>query len=169
MTSINENKPLDPNAFIDHSVGNTVQMAKPEDDGKAKEEADRNEKLSQHRKELKKHHKMLMEKAEGCYDKGDKELGKKYLAHAKKLSEDMDDETKELKMSDYDIDEASLGSEKVKELSKAVEDLTIKFEAAQNEIATLKLGKAPSVSPEDFLTEMKATMDKYQSLLEGVK
>lgn len=161
MTSTN--KPIDTNTFIDQVTNqSTVALAKPDGDG------DKSKEMAKHRKELKKHHKMLMEKAEEHYEKGDKEMGKKYMGHARKLAEDMEDETKELKMADYDIDEAAMGSEKVKALSKAIEDLTVQLSNAQNEIATIKLGR-PSQSKDEVLAEVEAAMAKYKSLIEGAK
>lgn len=83
------------------------------------------------KKKLKAHHKMLSEKADEHYEKDEKELGKKYRAMANKLAEDMDDETKELSLSSYEIDEAALSNPQLSEMQKLKDELDIKLSSMQ--------------------------------------
>lgn len=168
MISTNDNiKPIALNQFIDNAISEAVSLGTV---NLKEEDPDKKSELGKNRKELKKHHKMLMEKSLEHYEKDDKEMGKKYLKHARKLASDMEDENKELSLSDYDIDESSLGSnDKMKKMSKTLEDLEIKFAESQTKINDLniKLSAGQTPSKDDVLADLKKSLEKAQALIEG--
>lgn len=157
------------NQFIDNvSSPNVLLSGNPSDDPKEDKE------LSDHKKKLKKHHRMLMDKAEKHLEKDEKELAQKCLRKACQLSDDMDDESKDVKklsLESYDIDEASLGSEKINQLNASLTNLEAKFAEAQAEITALnaKLSNVNTPAPEQAIANLKAAIESAELALKGVK
>ena len=143
-----------------------VPGASAEDDGEKK-------KL---RKKLKKHRKMLSDKADEHYEKGEKEMGKKYREMANKLSDDMDDEGKEMSLSDYEIDSAALSNPELSAMQELKDSLNIKLEVLQSEIVALKTAQLSantqqvakiSLSKKEQIAHLAGLMDEAQKVLKG--
>jgi hypothetical protein len=79
-------------------------------------------------------HKELMSKMAESYEKGDVEMGKKYLEKAHKLADDAVDGT--MNLAEYDIDKKSEDSEEVKKLSQELDETKIKLAALKDEQTT---------------------------------
>lgn len=156
---------------------NLIQLGKSgkskmgEDSGEDKEKEKR-----ELRKKLKTHHKALSEKADKAYEEDNKEMGRKYREMANKLAADMDDENKELSLSDYPIDEAALSSPELSEMAKLSADLKAQIQTMQQELLshmnteiTAKLSgiAAPKLSAEDQIAKLKIALEQATSILES--
>ena len=121
-----------------HDLLATISLAKPklsEDDKGDKE--DKTE-LKKYSKEHALKHKEIMSKMAESYEKGDIEMGKKYLEKANKLSEDCADGTANL--SEYDIEEDGSKADDVKKMSAELEKITIAL-AKNKEEQTIAFNK----------------------------
>lgn len=125
----NEQKVLGTHDFIAECVA-----LKKESGKKLGEETKEEPKDDENKKYGKSHamkHKELMSKMAESYEKGDVEMGKKYLEKCNKLADDAVDGT--MNLAEYDVEEKSEKSDEVKKLSQELNETKIQLAALKDE------------------------------------